>query len=413
MGRGAYPGGASAAPSGGVPHICRIAAVAVGNDPSAIPMSPSFRAVCTLLVAMTPAALWADDAPTPGLAARYVTEIIADVSGGRQRGAGWLGRFDVSADTGSDVLGVAGASAHLDLILIHGPSFSDRYAGDAQTLSNIDASSALRPFEAWVQLPLAPHVRTKIGLIDLNDEFDQQSFGDPFLNSSFGIGPDLSQSGLNGPSNYPVTAPAVMIAAEQDGRSFRIGMFDAEPGFPDHPHRFLPGPPGRDGALLIAEAGMSITDAVRMQVGGWRYTNRFARLDAHGRSSDGGVYALIEGRLAGQEKGQALKAWLRTGWAADKAEPIGFYLGGGMSYGDDDRLFGIAFAHAALGSPARRAGLGEHHAETSFEAMVYRRVTSFLIVQPDVQYVVHPSWQAGLRNALVLALRCRFAIGPG
>jgi porin len=353
----------------------------------------------------------AEDAKPEGIGARYTTEIISDVSGGIAHGTGWLGRLDLHADSGDGFLGIPGASAHVDVFLLHGPRFSDRFVGDVQTVSNIDAPSALRPFEAWVQLPVATDVRAKVGLIDLNDEFDQQSLGDPFLNSSFGIGPDYSQSGRNGPSIYPVTSPGLVIAAEHGGTSLRIGIFDAEPGFPDHPGRFLPGPFGRDGALIAAEAGWALGKGARMQIGGWRYTDRFPRIDGSGRAASDGAYALVEGRLAGSEQGRAWRAWLRTGVAADAVNPIDLYIGGGTSYGDQATLFGFAIARAGLGSPGRRAGIGAHDAETTIEAMASGRLTGFLTIEPDVQYVVHPSWRADLRNVLVLALRFHVSVG--
>jgi porin len=372
------------------------------------------RMICALLPPVgvfTAAPAWADDAPDAGFGVRYTTEIIADVAGGTSRGAGWLGRLDLHWDSGDHLFGIDGAEAYANLFLLHGPRFSTRYAGDVQTVSNIDAPSAIRPFEAWVQLPIATDIRAKAGLIDLNSEFDQQSVGDPFLNSSFGIGPDISQSGLNGPSIFPVTSPALVIAAEHGGTHLRLGIFDAEPGFPDHPGRFEPGPLGRDGALLIAEAGWSLGDGAHMQIGAWRYTDRFDRLDGQGRASSGGVYGLVQGRLAGSEKGRALRAWLRAGVATAKADPIDLYVGGGGTYGDDDSLVGLAVARAELGGPGRRAGVGTHDAETTIEATAFRRVARFMSVQPDVQYVIHPSWQPGVGNAMVLALRFHFSIG--
>ena len=359
--------------------------------------------------AITP--LQADDGPDAGFGLRYTTEIIANVSGGTSRGAGWLGRLDLHYDSGDTLFGIEGAEAYLNLFLLHGPSFSDRYAGDVQTVSNIDAPSAIRPFEAWVQMPLAGDIRAKAGLIDLNAEFDQQTVGAPFLNSSFGIGPDISQSGRTGPSIFPVTSPALVIATEKGGYHLRLGIFDAEPGYPDHPHRFQPGPLGRDGALMIAEAGVPLGDDARMQIGGWRYTERFARLDGAGRAHSGGVYGQIEGRLAGARKGRALRAWMRAGVATAKADPINLYVGGGATYGEEGSLFGLAVARAQLGAPGRRAGVGKHNAETTIEATALRRVTDFMAVQPDVQYVIYPSWQARVGNALVLALRFHFSVG--
>jgi len=349
-----------------------------------------------------------DDAPLSAIALHYTVDMLSDVRGGLRRGAGLLGRFDAAYDRG-DFAGIAGAKAHFDLMVLHGSRFSNDYAGDAQTLSNIDAPRAIRPFEAWLQLPLTDHVRGKMGLIDLNSEFDVQPVGAIFLNSSFGIAPDFSQSGLNGPSIFPVVSPGLVLAGEDAAhRTLGIGIFDALPGDPDHPHEFLPGRPGRAGALLVAEAGIPFGGWGDLQIGGWRYTDRFARIDGQGRTSSGGGYVLVQGRLAGDDKGAALRGWARLGLATARSVAIGVHIGAGLTYGDDDRKVGLAVAHARLGAPALDAGHGDRRAETAIELTAYRTLNRFVAVQPDIQYIANPGWTSSTANALVIGLRLHF-----
>jgi porin len=365
--------------------------------------------VLGLAAALSAPACAADDPPP--IALSYTGDLLSDVSGGLRRGTGWLGRLDLALDK-ADFAGIAGAEAHFDLMLLHGARFSEDISGDAQILSNIDAPRAIRPFEAWLKLPLAAAVSAKAGYVDLNSEFDVQQVGAPFLNSSFGIAPDFSQSGLNGPSIFPVTSLGVVVdASDAAGRAFSIGVFDALPGDPDHPHRFLPGSPGRDGALLIGEIEQPLSDAVRLRVGGWRYTARFERLDGHGRGASGGAYALVEGRLAGREDDAALRGWLRAGFAAAAVNPIGAYLGGGLSYGGDDRLVGLGVAHARLGEPAHASA--RHRAETAIELTAKQALNRFVAVQPDLQYIIHPSWRSDVADALVIGLRLHLRWSPG
>jgi porin len=49
------------------------------------------------------------------------------------------------------------------------------------------------------------------------------------------------------------------------------------------------------------------------------------------------------------------------------------------------------------------------HAETTVEVTATHRLSKWLQVQPDVQYVRHPSWGAAA-DALVLGLRLHFAV---
>jgi porin len=190
-------------------------------------------------------------------------------------------------------------------------------------------------------------------------------------------------------------------------------MFDAVPGDPNHPHRSLPGPFGRGGALLSAEGEVRIGDGGELQLGAWYYTDRFARLDGNGRGRSAGGYVQYEQKLAGDEKTGALRGWIRAGHAAAEVNDIELYVGGGFSWGTDDRSYGIAVAHARLGDPALRAFAAEltprRRAETTIEVTATRRLNTWLQVQPDMQYVRHPSWGVAA-DTLVVGLRLRFAV---
>jgi porin len=366
--------------------------------------------ICGAAALLAPAMASADEAK-PSVGVRYTTDIIGDVAGGERRDAHWIGRFDLDLDSGTGLFGIDGAHAHADIFLLHGGGFSDRVVGDAQVVSNVDAPYAIRPFEAFVEAPLGGGVRAKAGLIDLNSEFDLQSVGALFLNSSFGIAPDYSQSGLNGPSIFPITSPGLLVAIEQPRWTLRVAAFDALPGDPDHPHRTLPGPFFRGGALLAVEGEVKVGNGGELQGGAWLYTDRFDRLDGTGKGRSAGAYVQYEQTLAGNEKDGALRGWARVGRAASEVNEIGIYAGGGLSWGTEDHAYGIAIAHARLGDPALEAfalaGTPRRRAETTVELTATRRVTPWLVLQPDVQYVRHPSWGIA-PDALVAGLRLRF-----
>src|SRR3569623_1367270 len=150
--------------------------------------------ICGLVAFLAPAPCLADE-HKPSADLRYTTDIIGTVAGGERRDTHWIGRLELDLDSGTGLIGLVGVHAHADIFLLHGGGFSARVVGDAQVVSIIDAPFAFRPFEAFVEAPLGGGVRAKAGLIDLNGEFDLLSVGALFLNSSFGIAPDYSQSG--------------------------------------------------------------------------------------------------------------------------------------------------------------------------------------------------------------------------
>jgi porin len=359
-----------------------------------------------------PTVVRAQDRKPVELGATYITDMLTNMHGGIRRGTVWLCRGDVTASIDGSLIGIDGAELFVDVLAVQRPDFSGRFVGDAQTVSNVQANSAIRPYEAWIGMPVTPTLFAKAGLIDLNTEFDIQAVGKIFLNSSFGIGPDFSQSGVNGPSIFPAPATAAMVRYKAGGWTGRVGVFDAVAGSASDPRRSVLRLPGIRGALLVAEVERKM-GGVEVQLGAWHYTTRFDPLDpGTARGVSQGAYALVEGEIAKHGTG-SLHGWMRIGAASDRVNPIGRYLGGGMLWRDGPSQIGLAVAHARLGDPARRTlfapGTADS-AETAIELTYARKVLPGVSVQPDVQYVIHPGWAPDLDGALVAGVRFSFAI---
>ena len=289
----------------------------------------------------------------------------------------------------------------------HGPDFSGRRTGAYQAISSLEADTAPHVYEAWAQWQVNPALSAKVGLIDLNAEFDVQNTGTLFLNSAFGIGPDFSQSGLAGPSIFPMPSSAVVLRAQSGRKGLALGLFDALAGARHDPRKSALRWPGETGALLVAEARLPV-GAWLLQFGGWHYTTRFDAIDPAARPAvSRGAYAMAEGTVA-----RGVSVWLRIGAADAKANPIATYLGGGAVGNLGQWRLGIAAAHARLGEAARRtlfAPQRARRAETVIELTAQRPVTPWLQIQPDLQYVIHPGWDRTIPNALVAGLRISFA----
>ncbi|RXZ66383.1 carbohydrate porin [Pelagerythrobacter rhizovicinus] len=341
-------------------------------------------------------------------------DALANQSGGQRRGSRVLGLASVGAgvnDLGSGSLKVSG---FVELQIAEGSGFSESVVGDGQVVSNIEAVPGIRPSEAWLELGAAAgRHRIKVGLVDLNREFDMQQVGSMFLNSSHGIGPELSQSGANGPSIFPTTTTAVVYGFEAERWGARVGAFNAVAGDPANPKKTVVPFPGEDGLLLIAEAEHR-SESVRTYAGLWAYSTASSYLlhpddaaDDQWRSR--GAYAAIETTLATTPTGEKLESWVRVGVANEKVLPVSTYLGGGVRYGTDDRGIGFAIAHARLGDPAIDAaaisGGSARRAETNFELSYVHALTPAVTVQPDIQYVRNPGWDPALDDALVIGLR--------
>lgn len=365
--------------------------------------------ICLAAFATTPAV--ADESkplPPVAIAARETFDVF-DVPAGLQPGTVVLNKLQISATMRGDRLGLPGWSVHAQIIRVDGQSLS-RHLGDIQTADNIEAVPVTRLFEAYLARMWGKDehsVAVRLGLIDLNSQFDSIDPASLMLNSSHGIGPDLSRSGRNGPSIYPVTAVGSTVTwVRSQAWTFRAGIFDGVAGSPSMPHAFFAERlKPSDGLFLIGQSDWQVTKNGRVEAGAWAYTaaqDGSLRRHAH----DHGTYISYEAPLNALPH---LNFWLRAGFSNDRAKPIAGYVGGGVVQQGtfpgrpDDRL-GLAVAHAMIGEPAF-AALGLHHAETSFEMTYQVKVSHRFVIQPDVDYVRHPAGVAHVPDSVGIGLR--------
>ena len=350
--------------------------------------------------------------PELTLSARETVDLWDDPSGGARGGAVVLNKLQVSAGLRGERFGLDGLIVHGEVFRTDGASLSSRL-GDIQTASNIEAVPTFRLFEGWIEKRFGDEDRSfaiRAGLMDLNSDFDSIETASLFINSSHGIGPDLSRSGRNGPSIFPVSAAGLRASwLPSKPWTLRIAAFDGVPGNTDRPKGFVAVKlRGEDGILLVAQTDYHLSDSAKVEVGAWGYSTAM-RPDwpgANRRVHDRGVYASFEGPLPGVK---GVSGWLRAGRADVHAQSIGSYLGAGIAARGtfaarpDDR-FGIAVARAGIAGEARKA-LGISRAETNLETSYQHRISEALVVQPDLQWVHHPSGVAGARDALIFGLR--------
>jgi porin len=274
-----------------------------------------------------------------------------------------------------------------------------------------------RVYEAWAQqLFLDDKVSLLVGLHDLNSEFYVTDTSGLFFNSSFGVGKDLSQTAVNGPSIFPNAAAAIRLRVEPT-KSFYLetALFNAQAGDPAQPQgtHFRLG--ANDGQLFITEAayfrGRSEGQKLygKYGLGVWSYTRTFDNLaqtvtDSSGnevplQSTSRGAYFLGE-----QAVSELASIFLRYGVASTDTNAVSRCLGTGVVFTgllpsrDRDR-FGLALARSTLGESS---GGG---AETTYEANYRVELIPGVALQPDLQYIVHPSADITIDNALVGAFR--------
>src|SRR4051812_6829310 len=148
-------------------------------------------------------------APTKDVnaSATYDGETVSDLSGGAKRGSTYHGSLQLQAAFDFErLLGWANTTGYLYGMVLHGGQ-PDDFVGGAQGVSSITGPRGLRLDEALLQRNfLGNRLSLLGGRYDLNAEFYRLHSAALFLNSSLGMGPELSRSGPAGPSAFPSTA---------------------------------------------------------------------------------------------------------------------------------------------------------------------------------------------------------------
>ena len=318
---------------------------------------------------------------------------------------GWryLDNLDVVLEADLErAVGWEGATGLVYFLYNNGASLSE-LTGDIHIVSNIETGvRAARLYEAWIEQQIGDTASIKVGLYDLNSEFDALETSALFIGSAHGIGQDIAQSGQNGPSIFPVTSLSARAQLQIDeGLVVRAAILDAVPGDPNRPSRTAIDLV--DGVLAIAEADWR-SGRVRLLAGGWRYSEKQDRVDGRGTASSGGAYLRGEACLHGGEH-CTLAIFGRAGIASGASNPYDAFLSGGLVYTpSESEQMGLAVAHA-IASNVPAIDEGRANTETVIEATYARALTPWLSVQPDLQYVINPGAGPETRNALVMGLR--------
>ena len=315
-------------------------------------------------------------------------------------------RFLHNVDLFSRLRFSGGTSVYLHGSYNSGESFSEDVVGDVQVASNIEAAKATRLYQAYYELGSeATDAGFLFGLWDLNSRIDVIAPAGLFMNSSHGIGAEFALSGKRGPSIFPVTSLALYGHTRLGtALTLRGAILDGVPGDPERPHRTDIDLSRDDGALLVTEAEWSTNARWTAKAGLWHYTSQIDHLDDSRRDGFGqGVYA----SLAGDLMPNRLSGWLRYGVANDKVQNVRAYFGAGLVLnkipGALEDEAGIAIATAFASRPLRDDGASR--TETSLELTYSVKVTPWLRLQPDLQYIVNPGFKGGPDDAVVIGMR--------
>lgn len=361
------------------------------------------------------------DEPIADFGATYTGEVLSNRKGGLQQASAYLDNLDLTLAIDMERLwGWKDATLFFYGLYNNGEPFSETIVGDLQIVSNIQTRvQALRLFEAWARFPLGDRSELLVGLFDLNSEFDVLEAAQLFTGSAHGIGTDISQAGVNGPSIFPITGFSVRLAHRLGERwTVRGAVVDGVPGDPENPDDTTIRLSSDEGALLITELERS-GDRSRVLAGAWGYSAKFAQdpLDLRPgaprrRRGNAGVY--LRGETDLLDGDPSLAMFGRVGYARGDFNVFDFFMSAGLSgrsllpaRPDDEFGLGVAWAEtsANVKDLAAAAARSVDSREVAIE-FTYR--TSFgehFALQPSLHYIVNPGVDPTLDNAFVIGLR--------
>lgn len=336
---------------------------------------------------------------------RYKADSVTNFGGGSQRSSTTMGNLDLYAEFDFEkIFGIDGLKFVAYGLENHGGNASD-VIGNAITTSNIEAPNAFKIYELYLKKAVDDRFAFVVGLRDLNADFYHTPSSGTLINSSFGIGPSIAQTGINGPSIFPNAAPAVTFSYVSPSDFYiHSGVFNAQAGDPD----ISVGtriPMGTDhGYLHIFEFGVArekSDETFKYSLGAWTYTNDSDALDTSKPSGrNAGFYLLLDHNLSEQSS-----VFFRHGVAAPDYNQFSSSTEFGFSFlgllpGRNKDVFSIGYSTGYASNDYQTSN--DSTADESIIEVCYR-IEAFRGVSliPDFQYVKNPGLLKGVDDALV------------
>jgi porin len=371
----------------------------------------------------------------------YIGEVFDVLSGGLARRASYEGRFDLTVDADLDkLLGWKGASAGFTVFQIHSSSRNvGENVGSLAGPSNIDALQTTRLFSAWVQQNFFDdRVSLRVGQLGFDAESFTSATGGGLINGTFGWATVLGANMTSGGPAYPLAAPGARLAIKPTDDITLIGaILSGDPAGPNC--NDLPQVCNRygltfsfsGGALLMGEVQYAVNAGKQAKglpgiykAGYWHETASFPDQQFPALRHDGnwGVYGIAD-QMVWRGAASSLNLFVRAGMSPSDRNLISWYVDGGFGIKgliaarpDDVLTFGAAYQKISADAVAadRAAGLAVVRSnEVVFELSYQAQLAPWWVLQPDIQYIVHPGGNVPhpdnplvpVKNATVIGLR--------
>ena len=342
-------------------------------------------------------------------------DFLANVSGGLKQDSTILGNIDLTVEFDSEKLNLWKGGTFFAYILGNYSSNQGmtNYAGDFQTSSNIEAPQTMHIYELWYQHEFSDKFSILFGLHDYNSEFDVLEYGALFINSSFGIEPEISQVT---PSIFPNTALTLRVSAKLSDRAYILATLnDGVVGNPNNDKVATVEWRKDDGFFSSVEIGISENEAYdanyyKLAIGSWYHSAKTENFAGIVDDKNGGVYIIGEKSLYSYDE-SVISAFFQVGVADQQRNVVGSYIGIGITYkglfpNRNKDILGLAVANAITSKEYRNFSAGSADVyESTIELTYELALKDWFVVQPDIEYIINPSMDNNVENALIVGVR--------
>ena len=348
-------------------------------------------------------------------------------------------RLNVDLDKAA---GWQGASALLDVVSDSGWGPNARLVGAQMGVTNIEvgAPTTTRLFQAWLQQSFFDErLAVLAGLYPIDSEFFTMDAAGIFLGPQYGTPAELAQTDT--PSVFDNSAFGIRARWNIAPSLYAMGaVLDGVPNDPAHPRRTSIRFARGDGGFTIGEFGWLPEAAndkfkghAKVALGYWAYSIRrpdqldAANIDAGNisgparrRRSQGG-YLLGERTLAslGGSDDRYISGFARYSFGDGRSTAIkntlnlGTHVRGPAASRPDD-IIGLAWSRASLSDNWRKVqavgGTASSRNEDALEVTYRYRLSPWLAIQPNAQYIRSPGGVAGTASANLIGVRLELAL---
>jgi porin len=382
----------------------------------------------------------------------YTNDVLSNLSGGNKRGT--IDQGKVEGQLSVDLAKLAGwqdLTLYANAFQTHNTGRMRRdYVGGMNTIAAIEAAPSTRLSELWIERKfLGGAASFRIGQLVADNEFFFSDLSNMFLQTDW---PTITAVNLpGGAPAYPLSTPGARVKYDYNkDTSFLLAVFNGDPagpcaGDPDTCNRHGLNFRLRDPAFIIGEAqfrtnrGKDDSGLARtLKFGGWTHIGQFndqryandGTLLANPAGSgvplqhrgDFGIYGIIDQQIYRPRGGAADSGISVYGLASvvpSDRNLVDVQLNGGIVFAGlvpnrpDDR-FGAGVVYSRFSNSVRAFDQDQinfsgvpgvvRDYEANLELSYVAQIVPGWTLQPDFQYIWHPSGQAG-RDAKVLGIR--------